>query len=73
MKAGDLVVITRGQEPFFVKGDKAILKEQDIEGDWWGDFSNLGNTYVCDDGYWCITEEGDCELVEPDSVQGVTG
>jgi hypothetical protein len=64
MKAGDKVRIVKGDCNYFRIGDIATLTYLSESGNWWGDFNNHGNDTVCDDGRWCITQCGECEILE---------
>lgn len=35
-------------------GDIARLVKQDSDGDWWADFSGMGNDAVHYDGFWDV-------------------
>lgn len=53
MKAGDTIEVLRDCDPYYHKGDKAVLVERSSADprDWWADFS--GNAEVYGDGFWC--------------------
>ncbi|MGZ8907305.1 MAG: hypothetical protein ACXW1U_16485 [Methylobacter sp.] len=47
--------MTKERLPYWRQGDKARLVKQDSDGDWWADFSGVGNDEVCYDGYWNVS------------------
>ena len=58
-KVGAVVVITEySPSRFYKQGLKALLVEEDKDGDWWANFRGQGNAEGSwndeDDGIWCI-------------------
>ena len=56
MKVGDRVVTVVEIDPYFKKGDRAVLEGEDSDGDWWADFT--GNQEHWKKGHWCIGKAG---------------
>lgn len=54
MKPGDIIRMKQSHEPYFMTGDIARLVKQDSDGDWWADFSGMGNDAVHYDGFWDV-------------------
>lgn len=47
--------MTKDRLPYWRQGDLAKLVRQDSDGDWWADFTGMGNAEVLHDGYWDVS------------------
>ena len=57
--------ITEGGGEYFAAGHTCVITRFD-GGDYWADFNVQGNSFVKDDGVWCIGRScpGQFELIE---------
>jgi len=55
MNPGKIIRMTKDRLPYWRQGDLAKLVRQDGDGDWWADFTGMGNAEVLHDGYWDVS------------------
>jgi hypothetical protein len=58
---GDKIKLITGSnapsgEVFYNEGDTAVLVRQDMDGDWWADFSGQGNSFVSHKEVSCLQQ-----------------
>jgi hypothetical protein len=56
-EVGDLIIVTKGEPPYFYEGDIGRLYYVECDGSWWANFDGFRNETVYQDGKWCVYYE----------------